>query len=237
MIKVAVLVDGGFYHFRCRSLFKSLPDYRPYDPDQAAILFRHLTTSHVNENGTEYLYRILYYDAHPLEKMIHHPMTGRVVNLSKSDVATFRRAFFNLLKHQRKVALRLGETKDHGGWKIHQRATDELLSGKKQFADLSVTDIKYDVTQKGVDMKIGLDIAALADKKLVDKIVLISGDSDFVPAAKVARREGIDVVLDPMWNHVEPTLFEHIDGTYSTVPHPDQMPGSIAELLEGATHS
>ena len=53
---------------------------------------------------------------------------------------------------------------------------------------------------------------------------------------KVARREGIDVVLDPMWNHVEPTLFEHIDGTYSTVPHPDQMPCSIAELLEGSSY-
>lgn len=237
MIKVAVLVDGGFYHFRCRSLFKKLPDFLPHDPKQASVVFRHLTTSHVREGSSEYLYRILYYDAHPLDKMVHHPMTGRVVNFRNSDVASFRRGFFELLKHQRKVALRLGETKDHGGWKIHQRATDELLSGKKDFTDLLVDDIKYDITQKGVDMKIGLDIASLAYKKLVDKIVLISGDSDFVPAAKVARREGIDVVLDPMWNHVEPTLFEHIDGTYSTVPHPDQMPGSIAELLEGASHA
>ena len=32
--------------------------------------------------------------------------------------------------------------------------------------------------QKGVDLKIGIDIASLAYKKLVDQIVLISGDSD-----------------------------------------------------------
>ncbi len=67
-------------------------------------------------------------------------------------------------------------------------------------------------------MKIGVDIASLALKRFVDKIVLISGDSDFVPAAKLARREGIDFVLDPMHSsHVESNLFEHIDGL-SSIP-------------------
>ena len=61
-------------------------------------------------------------------------------------------------------------------------------------------------------MKIGIDIATLAYKKLVDQIVLISGDSDFVPAAKLARREGIDFVLDSMGNHIADDLLEHIDG-------------------------
>ena len=64
-------------------------------------------------------------------------------------------------------------------------------------------------------MKIGLDIASLAYKKQVDKIVLISGDSDFVPAAKLARREGIDFVLDPLGSSIKPDLFEHIDGLRS----------------------
>jgi len=71
------------------------------------------------------------------------------------------------------------------------------------------------VDQKGVDMKIGIDIASVAYKKQVEKIVLISGDSDFVPAAKLARREGIDFVLDPMGAVIKPDLFEHIDGLRS----------------------
>jgi uncharacterized LabA/DUF88 family protein len=66
-------------------------------------------------------------------------------------------------------------------------------------------------------MKIGVDIASLALKRFVDRIVLISGDSDFVPAAKLARREGIDFILDPMGADVEPSLFEHIDGLESSV--------------------
>ena len=46
-------------------------------------------------------------------------------------------------------------------------------------------------------MRIGIDIASLAFKKQVDQIVLISGDSDFVPAAKQARREGIRLYFRP----------------------------------------
>ena len=54
-------------------------------------------------------------------------------------------------------------------------------------------------------------------KGFVDRIVLISGDSDFVPAAKLARREGIDFILDSMGANVESNLFEHIDGLESSV--------------------
>ena len=39
-----------------------------------------------------------------------------------------------------------------------------------------------------------------------------SGDSDFVSAAKLARREGIDFILDPLGAPIKPDLFEHIDG-------------------------
>jgi len=77
-----------------------------------------------------------------------------------------------------------------------------------------------DSSTKGVDIKIGLDIASLAYKKLVDRSVLVSGDADFVPAAKVARREGIDFILDPLWNPIDPELFEHIDGLNTVCPKP-----------------
>ncbi len=64
-------------------------------------------------------------------------------------------------------------------------------------------------------MRIGIDITTLALKKQVDQIVLIAGDSDFVPAAKLARREGIDFILDPLRQEIAPDLFEHIDGLRS----------------------
>lgn len=68
-------------------------------------------------------------------------------------------------------------------------------------------------------MKVGLDIASLAYKKLVDQIVLIAGDADFVPAAKLVRREGIDFILYPMGQGISADLYEHIDGLHSvTLP-------------------
>ena len=48
----------------------------------------------------------------------------------------------------------------------------------------------------------------------MDKIVLIAGDSDFVPAAKFARREGIDFVLDAMGASIKPGLSEHTRQTH-----------------------
>lgn len=81
--------------------------------------------------------------------------------------------------------------------------------------DLTELDFELNLRQKGVDMKIGIDIASLAYKKQVDQIVLIAGDSDFVPAAKLARREGIDIVLDPLGRSIKESLFEHIDGMRS----------------------
>jgi uncharacterized LabA/DUF88 family protein len=57
----------------------------------------------------------------------------------------------------------------------------------------------------------------MAFKRQVDQIILVAGDSDFVPAAKLARREGIDFILDPMWAPIRDDLHEHIDGLRSVL--------------------
>lgn len=80
-------------------------------------------------------------------------------------------------------------------------------------------------------MKIGLDIASLAYKQQVDQIVLVAGDADFVPAAKLARREGIDFILDPLWSSVSADLHEHIDGLQSVCPRPGARNAPEPELV------
>ena len=88
--------------------------------------------------------------------------------------------------------------------------------------ELTENDFYLDITQKGVDMRLGIDIASLANKGEVNQIVLIAGDSDFVPAAKYARREGIDFILDPMWHPISDSLYEHIDGLKECVNKPPE---------------
>lgn len=57
-----------------------------------------------------------------------------------------------------------------------------------------------------MDMKLGTDIAYITLKKQVDQIILIAGDSDFVPSAKLTRREGVDFILEPMGQTINDDL-------------------------------
>jgi len=59
-------------------------------------------------------------------------------------------------------------------------------------------------------MRIGLDIANYSHNKLVSKIILLSNDTDCVPALKYARKNGIFVEL------VE------LEGSFLTILHADK---------------
>ena len=206
-VKIAVLIDGGFFVKRFNSLYNS---DRQMTGAQVADHLYTMAMKHVGNSNT--LYRIFYYDCLPLDKKVHNPISKKVVDFSLTEEYKFRMELLESLKRKRKVALRIGTLKDNHNWQIYPGRVKELLSGKKKFEDLKDSEIFLDVQQKGIDMKIGVDITTLALKKFVDTIVLFSGDSDFVPAAKLARREGIDFILDPMQANVEPQLFEHVDG-------------------------
>jgi uncharacterized LabA/DUF88 family protein len=65
--------------------------------------------------------------------------------------------------------------------------------------------------QKGVDLRIGLDIALMSLKRLAEVIVLVTGDSDLVPAMKFARKEGVRVYLEAMGHAVRRELRVHAD--------------------------
>lgn len=212
-MKTAILVDGGFYRKRAAYLWgKKAPEKR------AAELYAYCSAHlrHEQRYDERGLYRIFYYDCPPLAKTVYHPLLKRGVDFRQSETFSWTNKFFDELKKQRKVALRLGELSDsYASFKISASALKDICSGNKSIQDLKETDFSISFQQKGVDMRIGLDIASLAYKKQIDQIILIAGDSDFVPAAKLARREGIDFILDPMWAPIKSNLFEHIDGLMS----------------------
>jgi uncharacterized LabA/DUF88 family protein len=220
-LRTAVLIDGGFFLKRYPRIYGEKPE----NPVKVAkilheMALQHLEEKHSGKDIENILYRIFYYDSYPFQKKTHNPISKKIIDFSKTPVSAFRQALFAELKKKRKVALRLGYLKDSFNWQIRPKKVKELLSGKTNISDLSDSDIFYTMRQKGVDIKIGLDIASLAYKRLVEKIILISGDADFVPAAKVARREGIDFILDPLWNPIDEHLYEHIDGLKSVCKKP-----------------
>ena len=213
MPKTAILVDGGFYRKRALHLWgkKSAEDRAK---ELSAYCYAHINDKDSGE--VRQLYRVFYYDCAPVgRRSVYHPLTRKNVDLDKSDTYTWTITFLNELKKRRKFALRLGELSEYMSYNLWPDVTRALCAGKRKIEDLTENDFVFNAQQKGVDMKIGLDIASLAYKRQVDQIILIAGDSDFVPASKLARREGIDFILDPMWAEIKDTLFEHIDGLKS----------------------
>lgn len=220
-MKTAILIDGGFYRKRAYSVFGELP------PEERAeelynYCMRHLKNKAFKsfQNGrdriiypkSDELYRVFYYDCPPVSKKVYHPYLKKTVDLSKDGVFHWTNSFFNALKCKRKVALRLGKISESQiYYTLKPNIVKKIYSGSIDVKDISKSDFMFVANQKGVDMKIGLDIASLSYKKQVDRIVLISGDSDFVSAAKLARREGIDFILDPLHANIKPDLAEHID--------------------------
>ena len=213
MSKTAILVDGGFYRKRAAHLWgKKTAEERA--KELSAYCHAHMQDR--DGNASRELYRIFYYDCKPIgRRSIYHPLTKRNVDLDKSETYTWTLTFLEELKKRRKFALRLGELSNQACYNLRPDVTKKLLAGTRTLDSLTEEDFMFVAQQKGVDMRIGIDISSLAFKKQVDQIILIAGDSDFVPAAKLARREGIDFILDPMLADIKEDLFEHIDGLRS----------------------
>jgi uncharacterized LabA/DUF88 family protein len=222
----AILIDGDFFIRRFRFLAGK------QSAKKVATDLHWMCREHLKQPDRKRdLYRIFFYDCPPLTKKVHNPVTKKALDFSTTGTAVWRTEFHDELRRLRKVALRLGYLNERvGHWAIRPEKLKELLDGATTVAQLTEQDVLYTVPQKGVDMRIGLDIASLAFKKQVDQIVLVAGDSDFVPAAKLARREGIDFILDPMWATIRDDLHEHVDGLRSVFQLPPPAAASTSPV-------
>ena len=223
MIKTAILIDGAYFLKRLPGL---VPDADLSAPEGVADLLEQLVRGHLERlNETwgapdcyQLLYRGFYYDARPSGRRIRRPVSRGLYQHSATEEAQFRVRLFKALHGRRYFAVRLGEVGITPAWLLRREARDQLLAGDASALPLSDADFVPSLRQKGVDMRIGLDIASITLKRQADTIVLVSGDTDFVPAAKLARREGARFFLDPLGRTVSPTLFEHIDGLLDGLP-------------------
>ena len=220
-MSTAILIDGAYFikrvrHFEPHNYFNA---QRIADLAIRCAMLHLSDKKRANEKTVrKELYRIFFYDCPPIAKKMHNPITKKAIDFSKSDEAIFRLELHQKLLKKRKLALRLGDLAETAEWVIKSDIEQSILKGKR---DLKLTPLKeneviINTRQKGADMRIGIDITTLSLKKQVTQIVLIAGDSDFVPAAKLARREGVDFILDPIHKNIPDKLNEHIDGLRTT---------------------
>jgi uncharacterized LabA/DUF88 family protein len=209
MKKTALLIDGGWFS-------KGLGT-------QLALPGNWPTAEQVCRNARlalapdEEVFRIFYYDCEPFHKILTNPIDGSTVDYALKPTFTSRRAFFTALGQMEHVALRRGELKARG-WELSEIYQRNLIKGGPS-NPLTPTDVYPGFQQKGVDMRIGIDVATLALKKIVDRIILFSGDADMIPAIKLARREGIQIFLVKLgtWA-LKAHLIEDADGVRSITP-------------------
>lgn len=228
MTKAAILIDGGYFLKRLPSARPDIDDSNPDDVVKAIGQLVHGHLSQLNEiyqvpNQYQLLYRCFYYDAAPYVERGHTAISKKAIDYSKSDTANFRNKLFAALRARPNFALRLGRVENISGsaWTLKPDSQKRLLNGDIDVSDLADSDFAPNFQQKGVDMRIGIDIASITLKKQADTIILVSGDSDFAPAARLARREGVTFILDPLWWGVSPDLHEHIDGLRSGFRNPN----------------
>ncbi|WP_120946210.1 NYN domain-containing protein [Helicobacter labacensis] len=204
--RTAVLVDLDFF---LKVLYP--PENRPTPVVLAEeirkYVLRTLSTSR------DYLFRVFIYSCPPATGRARQPISKKELSLDQDNVAQYRTKLLEMLRQKPYFSVRLGRLQfdRHNPWVLKPEVLPQLLSGEKSVQELSDEDFQLNLRQKGVDMKIGLDIASLAIKKQAEKIILIANDSDFVPAVRFAKQEGVIIQLDPLRRHVAEDLSTHID--------------------------
>jgi uncharacterized LabA/DUF88 family protein len=185
MKKIAILIDGG--HLRALGKDANKPFEATYIERVALACAA----------PGEEIQRILFYDCGPYEGQQRLPVSGLPHQFQGSD------RVLRELAQKPLFAVRRGELKFRGWVPRNIPMKGGVLAD---------ANFKPQFEQKGVDMRIGLDMANYAVNRSVDLIALVTNDTDCIPAMKYARRAGLQVslVCVPGYQPV-PDLLAHSD--------------------------
>ena len=198
--KVNILIDGGFYVQKFKEREGRLPNANDIENEIAVIMAE--TQKKTGADCKDILFRVFYYDCSPFDGKVKKPGDTVETDYSQTKAYTAKERVLKSLAQKERFAVRLGEL-SFDGWS-EVKKTDPATG-------VETTDYVPKLRQKGVDMKVGLDMAYMALKHTVDKVVLVAGDSDFVAPMKFVRREGLQVYMYSMGHKVKAKLIEHSD--------------------------
>ncbi|MFI4892880.1 MAG: NYN domain-containing protein [Phycisphaerales bacterium JB058] len=197
MKRAAVLLDLGFV---LRALYKDLGKQHPTAADVRLFATECLEPD-------EELFRIYCYHCRPFGGTATHPLTKKQINFSATNTYRLNTKLIEELSVMDNVAFRCGELM-FNGWIVPRESAKDMASSGRPIEE---ADLRADIQQKRVDMNIGLDVAWLSSKAIVDRLILVTNDSDFVPAMKFARREGVQVVIATLGKSAQRELQIHAD--------------------------
>lgn len=153
-------------------------------------------------------YRIYYYDCPPSAERTTNPISHTTFSFENTSGYQKGVNFINTQKREDFFSVREGVL-SFKGWTLTPKCYDS--NGNCLITTLTDACFKPNLQQKGVDTKIGLDIAWASYEKIAKNIILVTGDSDFTPAMKTARRNGLFVYLYTLNHGVRADILNNAD--------------------------
>lgn len=181
-VKIAVFVDWENLRKDIENIQRIHKEFKEKFDYNNAKQVANLIKSFIEED--EKLYRIFFYTARPLDLTVRHRnnnlewldkyiQNNKEQSEKMNKIANNIQKFIKDISFEEYFALRLGELQLQG-----KDDKDRLI-----------------ISQKQVDMLLGLDISHISYNKLVDSILVFCKDSDILPALKCARINGLNVYM------------------------------------------
>jgi uncharacterized LabA/DUF88 family protein len=208
-MKTAVMIDGAFIRKKFRVALKR----EIMAPDIEKIILEILRLFHLPSQE----YRAYFYDCKPCSEKTSLPISHTPYNFETTPQYASGQKLIKEIKMLPFFAVREGVL-SFNGWTLKEKCYGQNPLDDKCFAP--------NLKQKGVDIKIGLDVAWVSFNHIAENIVLITSDSDFVPIIKTARRNGVFVYLFTLGHNVKKELPENVD-VVNVLP--------VISLLSGVT--
>ena len=177
---VAFILDGDFTRRVVHGLLRRHPT-----PDQIETFCRSALTADEMIKGAAY------YDCPPFDETRPLPISGAPYRFRAQPTYWKAFRFQEALLKNNFFSYRLGKL-SFGGWRMKSGASKELRAGPRPLSD---DDFEPILVQRQVDMMIGLDIAKLSNTRFVQRLILITSDSDLIPAIRLARANGTKVTI------------------------------------------
>ena len=194
----AILVDGSFFVHRMKAA--KVPTN-----GETFKQFVEDVTEHEALKGL-WLYRSFFYHSHPLRLRVEKPLCGGEVDFGKQPIVAWSDHLHKDINRLPFTSLRLGELRFRG-WMIHR----DNLPMEEENVDIAQDKLYPNIQPKGIDIRLGIDLATLVLKDQVGAIVLVAGDADYLPAMRFARQEGLHIYLVPLGAHMPDAMIEQAD--------------------------
>jgi uncharacterized LabA/DUF88 family protein len=193
-METVIMIDGAFIRKKFRSAMKQ--DITA--PDIQRIVAHVLDLVNIPYRN----YRVYFYDCKPCAGKTSFPISHAPYDFEANPQYAKGMELIEEIKMLPFFAVREGML-SFTGW--------TLKPAYYGTAPLTDNCFAPNLKQKGVDIKIGLDVAWVSFNRIARNVLLVTGDSDFVPVIKTARRNGVFVYLFTLGHNVKKELLENVD--------------------------